>query len=332
MKMPSAPILILAAASAFAATTARAESAYSYNAVVRHGFTGTSADVEGRLAAGGDISLSNYEVALKDQQASGHYAIVAGGSFTGGTGRSHGDTLATSYNGSYTVEGTAQTYANGGTAPIDVASEMNRLSNLSTAYATNPASFGSLGSVTYQWDQIWLVGGDSNVNIFNIDPAAFGANYGWHLATKAGSVSIFNVGGTSVSIANTGSDNAILPGLELGFAAQNYSAANVLYNFNQATTLNLLGSVNASILAPFAAVHSVPGRIDGQLFADSFAGGVQINDVHFSGFHPLTDVGGPDLGENIGGVPEPTQWLMMIFGFAGIGAMARRRKPVPASA
>jgi choice-of-anchor A domain-containing protein len=323
MKLPSAPILFLAAASAFAATTARAESAYNYNAVVRHNFTGTSADVEGRLAAGGDVSLGNYEVALKDQQASGHYAIVAGGSFTGGTGRSHGDTLATAYNGSFTVEGAAKTYATGGTSPINVSAEMTRLSNLSTAYATNPASFGSVGSVTYQWDQIWLVGLDSDVNIFNIDAAAFGANYGWHLATRAGSVSIFNVGGTSVSIANTGSDNAVLPGVSLGFHTQSYDAGNVLYNFSQATSLNLLGSVNASILAPYAAVTSVPGRIDGQLFADSFSGGVQINNVHFAGFSPLD---GGTINAGVGGVPEPTQWLLMIFGFAGIGAMARRRK------
>lgn len=326
MKMPSAPIVILAAAAAFSATMARAESASQYNAVVRHNFTGTNADVEGRLAAGGNISLSNYEVALKDQQAAGHYAIVAGGSFSGGTGRSHGDTLAASYNGNYTIEGTAKTYASGATAPIDVAGEMTRLANLSTAYATNPAGFGSLGSVTYQWDQIWLVGGDSAVNVFNIDAAAFGANYGWHLATKAGSVSIFNVGGTSVSIANTGSDNAILPGLSLGFAAQSYSASNVLYNFNQATTLNLLGSVNASILAPNAAVYSVPGRIDGQLFAESFSGGVQINNVHFSGFEPR--IGDPDLGSGAGGVPEPTVWTLMIFGFGVIGGALRRRKLV----
>lgn len=314
MKMPSAPILILAAVAAFMAVSAHAESATGFNAVVRHNFTGTAADVEGRLAAGGDISLSNYEVALKDPQAAGHYAIVAGGSFSGGTGRSHGDTLATGYSGSYTVEGTAQTYTGGGTSPIDVAAEMTRLTNLSTAYATNPGSFGSLGSVTYQWDQIWLVGGDSAVNVFNIDPAAFGANYGWHLATKAGSVSIFNVGGTSVSIANTGSDNAVLPGISLGFAAQNYSASNVLYNFNQATTLNLLGSVNASILAPLAAVHAVPGRIDGQLFADSFSGNVQINNVRFAG----------DLGS--AGVPEPAAWTLMIFGFGAVGSALRRRK------
>jgi choice-of-anchor A domain-containing protein len=237
--------------------------------------------------------------------------------------------LATSYSGAYTVEGITQTYAAGGTSPIDIAAEMTRLSTLSTAYAANPASFGSLGSVTYQWDQIWLVGGDSAVNIFNVDPAAFGTNYGWHLATKAGSVSIFNVGGTTVSIANTGSDNAVLPGITFGFASQNYAASNVLYNFSQATTLNVLGSVNASILAPFAAVHSVPGRIDGQLFADSFAGGVQINNVRFAGFGAPTR---GDLGNGVGGVPEPAAWSLMILGFGAIGAALRRRNGVLAAA
>jgi choice-of-anchor A domain-containing protein len=333
MKTLSAAILILAAASAVTAAQAHAETASSFNAVVRHNFKGTSSDVEGRLAAGGNVSLSNYEVALKDQQPAGRYAIVAGGTFTGGTGSAHGDSLATSYAGNYTVKGTTQTYANGGVSPINIASEMTRLSNLSTAFAANPSTFGSIGSVTYQWDQIWLVGGDSAVNVFNIEASAFDANYGWHLATKPGSVSIFNVGGTSVSVANTGSDNAVLPGVSLGFAAQTYSAANVLYNFHQASALNLLGSVNASILAPFAAVQSVPGRIDGQLFADSFSGGLQINNVKFAGFNPLP--GGIDLGSNaggVGGVPEPAAWALMIFGFGVVGGALRRRKPVSAAA
>jgi len=37
--------------------------------------------------------------------------------------------------------------------------------------------------------------------------------------------------------------------------------------------------------------------------------------------------GGPGAGGSSGtvGVPEPTTWAMMIFGFGGIGAMLRRR-------
>jgi hypothetical protein len=33
---------------------------------------------------------------------------------------------------------------------------------------------------------------------------------------------------------------------------------------------------------------------------------------------------------NIGGVPEPSTWAMMILGFAGVGFMAYRRKLKPA--
>ncbi len=33
-----------------------------------------------------------------------------------------------------------------------------------------------------------------------------------------------------------------------------------------------------------------------------------------------------DGGDGGGGVPEPAAWAMMLAGFAGIGAMARRRR------
>lgn len=41
-----------------------------------------------------------------------------------------------------------------------------------------------------------------------------------------------------------------------------------------------------------------------------------------AGFATLTVSGAPDVG----GVPEPTTWALMIFGFGGAGAMLRRRR------
>jgi hypothetical protein len=43
------------------------------------------------------------------------------------------------------------------------------------------------------------------------------------------------------------------------------------------------------------------------------------------------DINGPGNilpigGGNPGGVPEPATWAMLIFGFAGIGAVLRRRR------
>jgi hypothetical protein len=36
------------------------------------------------------------------------------------------------------------------------------------------------------------------------------------------------------------------------------------------------------------------------------------------------------VNDTVGAVPEPSTWAMMIFGFAGIGFMAYRRKAKPA--
>jgi hypothetical protein len=36
------------------------------------------------------------------------------------------------------------------------------------------------------------------------------------------------------------------------------------------------------------------------------------------------------IDTNVGGVPEPSTWAMMLLGFAGVGFMAYRRKSKPA--
>ncbi|MFT6389405.1 MAG: choice-of-anchor A domain-containing protein [Paraglaciecola sp.] len=40
--------------------------ASNYNAFIHSNFTATSSDVEGRIAAGGDVSISNYSINIKN--------------------------------------------------------------------------------------------------------------------------------------------------------------------------------------------------------------------------------------------------------------------------
>jgi len=54
-----------------------------------------------------------------------------------------------------------------------------------------------------------------------------------------------------------------------------------------------------------------------------------LSDGH-AGFQGLGDEGWGIQNVNVSAVPEPSTWAMMIFGFAGVGLMAYRRKLKPA--
>jgi PEP-CTERM motif len=50
------------------------------------------------------------------------------------------------------------------------------------------------------------------------------------------------------------------------------------------------------------------------IFIANDSGGIEVDDLQYG------------LSANIGGVPEPSTWAMMILGFAGVGFMAYRRR------
>ena len=99
----------------------------------------------------------------------------------------------------------------------------------------------------------------------------------------------------------------------------NVDQEDALFNFEDATTVNL-GQWGASILAPDAAVKITSGgNIEGSLFAKEFLGGGELhNNNLFNGALPTTAlVTAP--------VPEPSTWAMLIAGFAGLAYLGWRR-------
>jgi choice-of-anchor A domain-containing protein len=94
----------------------------------------------------------------------------------------------------------------------------------------------------------------------------------------------------------------------------NVDQEDALFNFENATTVNL-GQWGASILAPDAAVTITSGgNIEGSLFASSFLGGGELhNNNLFDGALPSA------------AAPEPSTWAMLIVGFAGLGILGWRK-------
>jgi choice-of-anchor A domain-containing protein len=97
----------------------------------------------------------------------------------------------------------------------------------------------------------------------------------------------------------------------------NVDQEDALFNFENATTVNL-GQWGASILAPDAAVKITSGgNIEGSLFAQSFLGGGELhNNNLFDGALPALPTAA---------VPEPSTWAMLIAGFAGLSVLGWRK-------
>jgi choice-of-anchor A domain-containing protein len=97
----------------------------------------------------------------------------------------------------------------------------------------------------------------------------------------------------------------------------------VIFNFGDASTVNLNRETWGSILASNATVSNGGGNINGSLVAKVFNQGGEVHLGTFNGFDGFLVTGG---GSTPGAVPEPASWAMMLSGFGAIGTMIRRRR------
>ena len=117
---------------------------------------------------------------------------------------------------------------------------------------------------------------------------------------------VINVHGTSVTFPN------------FGFQFGSTDKQHVLWNFVDATKLNLNGSFIGSILAPLADVTLSYGNIDGTLIAKSLQGPGQMNN------YPFLNTLNPPITTNAVPAPEPSS--LAIFSLLAIGLVAIRRQ------
>ncbi len=124
--------------------------------------------------------------------------------------------------------------------------------------------------------QISFTGTDPNFDVFAVSGAVVANARSLSIKVPSGATTLINVSGPVSQLSN-GS-------LSLSGA----SADNVIWNFYQATRLNLSGiRVEGFVFAPRAAIFFDNGHIDGMVVAGSLEGGGEFGDTLFHGCVPF---------------------------------------------
>jgi choice-of-anchor A domain-containing protein len=305
---PAVTALVLCAVTspAFAALVGPAS---AYNAFVFGNFTSSNTDTAGDLAAGGNVSLTNYSVASAIAGNSGSNPnparLVVGGNLTATNGGIGSNGSSPAQNGAIYAVGTVSRTsftANGGqfsTSLINFASAQTLYQSTATGWASLTAN-GTAVLANNGSNTLTLTGSNSVLNVINVTSAQFNASQSININAPAGSTVLINVSGTSATFQN---GQVTLTGV---------NSSQVVYNLYQATSLNLAGSKDpkGTVLAPYAAVTGGYGHMDGQLVAGSYNGNTQFGNVLFTG--------------NV--VPLPAAAWLLLSGLAGVGSLRRRRR------
>lgn len=246
----------------------------NWSAFFQDSFTAMDTDDQGRLAAGGDVTLTNYEVGtLLNVSNCQRIDLLVGGDLTFTDGSvPNGEVLVVGQSNVQNVNTEAGCGVVTGSSPIDFDSAFDELFGV----AQNLSQLASNGDVTFYGSSLSLVGSDPNKNIFFVQGSDLLGLTQIFISVPGGSFAIINVEGTDNTFAN----------LQINLS-NTTSYRYILWNFYETKTLSLSGlSVSGSLLAPAAAIIFNDGNIDGSIAGYSFNGTGEIHNFPIIPFCP----------------------------------------------
>jgi choice-of-anchor A domain-containing protein len=231
-----------------------------YTLFLQEDYTGGH-DVEGKVAAGGNIAMTDFAVGVRVPHGQSANTLVAGGNLTLSRGGVWGDAW---YGGSYSADRTV-VYPRGSVAqgtPIDFTARFAELRRLSARLGALPVS----GTTRREsWGGIFLTGTQPSVNVFDVDASAFTGAAMFSIDAPAGSLVVVNIRGVSATFTGFGT-----------FFSGGIDQHGVLYNFVDATSLTAHGfGFWGTVLAPQARVTFHNGSWDGGIYARSMTGNAE---------------------------------------------------------
>ena len=303
---------LLLAGATLSASPAFADDAKTYNVFVQNNFSSSSSDTQGRIAAGGNVTLSGYSVGSGlNSSSNGTNTLVVGGTlnFTNGS-VAYGNILAGSVAKAPTV--------NHGTVTIggvDLSSEYARMVTISN----DLAGMASNGTTVAQYGGLTLTGTSNTLNIFTINASALSNSGYLNMTIPTASSALINVIGSSANWKG---------GLSIDGSPNLSYADNIIWNFTDATSLSMSNiGVIGTVLAPLADVTFNNGQLNGTLVAKSSSGSGEFHNYSYSG--TLLD---GHYNTGVIATPEPATWAMSILGFGLAGGVLRRRRRMAALA
>jgi choice-of-anchor A domain-containing protein len=238
--------------------------ARDYNAIVFDDFHATYTETEGRLAIGGDASLTGYGVGVRLTDSDGQRDdLIVGGNLNYQHGQSFSGNIVYGGSANLTSIGTPNGSVRQGNV-IDFAAAKADLVDRSIQFSQLPTN----GTSVKQWGNLTLTGTNAERNVFSLSAADFENTWSLTVNVPTNSVVIINVFGSFVNMKY------------FGIQLNGTTANKVLFNFPNTETLNIEGiGIEGSVLAPKAKVNFNNGAIRGTLVADSFFGTGEIRHV-----------------------------------------------------
>jgi choice-of-anchor A domain-containing protein len=292
-----------------------------YNVIVSGNFSDGGIDCNGAAAVGGVATLGGGLNVGGDLDGEALTALPGSTTFiaagNGGTVNGLSGTLQLAA-GNYYVYGTAGTIYNNGNPkgtldtsdPINFSSTFAQFQGTSAQISNEAQTAGDsvtgTGALTINVNQAGL-------NIIDLTAAQV-ANAGSinFVGVSSSKWVLVNVSGTTDTL-NLSGGTSFNGNQEVGDGAT--GAEDVLYNFYQATAVQLEGAVVGSVLAPNAVVTGSGYQFDGSLVAAQFAqgtgGGTQFHNLIFAG---------------TSFTPEPASLACVGAGLFALAALYRKRR------
>ena len=230
-----------------------------YNVFVLEDYN-LGSDVLGKVAAGGNITMSNFSVGVGLAETDTANVLVSGGDMNLANGAVWGDAV---YGGAFNAD-TSVTFPRGAASqgtPIDFTAkgaELRALSSRLNGLAAN-------GTTTVEaWGGVFFTGTDPAVNVFQVSASDLASAWTLFINAPAGSLVIINVSGPTGSLRG---GHVFSGGID---------QRGVLFNFATATSFTAEGyGLWGTLLAPNADVTFNNGSFDGGIYAKSLTGNAE---------------------------------------------------------